>query len=319
MNKDKLKEIKVNQTFKTYKEICEYFNEPVKTGSTKHKQFLEWNSYININRINKEYIITEIYKEPKPLIDDIFIKIYMIKILTQNNETNLIINIDNLIYELNNIRNDNKLYDFYKYEGLPNIDNIFNKDIIIDNQEHKNIYTSLKSVLKDTIKQMKNERILYYIENISNNTYEVISISKEKLIKEIPIILYGYRKPRTPSLGEKLIEQWLWNHNINYIFEFKFIDKEYKKINELRFDFAIFKNTKLICLIEYDGLQHERPINKFGGFETYERIIYNDNIKNQYCKDKEYKLIRIKNINNLNENNWKLFKQLENLILPLLN
>jgi len=35
------------------------------------------------------------------------------------------------------------------------------------------------------------------------------------------------------------------------------------------FDFAIFKNGKLVCLIEFDGEQHYRPIDFLGGEDKF--------------------------------------------------
>lgn len=51
----------------------------------------------------------------------------------------------------------------------------------------------------------------------------------------------------------------------------------------LRFDFAIFLNNQLDCLIEYNGLQHyEKPQGKWG--EAWETLIENDRRKQEYCK-----------------------------------
>lgn len=51
----------------------------------------------------------------------------------------------------------------------------------------------------------------------------------------------------------------------------------------LRFDFAIFLNNQLDCLIEYNGLQHyEKPQGKWG--EEWEKLIENDKRKKEYCK-----------------------------------
>ena len=48
-------------------------------------------------------------------------------------------------------------------------------------------------------------------------------------------------------------------------------------------------NDKL--LIEYDGIQHFEEVEIFRESLTY--IQKNDDIKNQYCKDNDIKLIRI--------------------------
>lgn len=50
----------------------------------------------------------------------------------------------------------------------------------------------------------------------------------------------------------KLLEKALRRGTIQYIIP------ELSKF--MPFDFAIFKNGKLVCLIEFDGEQHYRPI-----------------------------------------------------------
>lgn len=47
-----------------------------------------------------------------------------------------------------------------------------------------------------------------------------------------------------------------------------------------------------IC-IEYDGEQHFKPIELFGGEKQFKIQVENDNIKNTFCKENNIKLIRI--------------------------
>ena len=47
------------------------------------------------------------------------------------------------------------------------------------------------------------------------------------------------------------------------------------------------------CLVEYDGEQHFQNREFFGGEEAFKKRQHNDQIKNQYCKDNNIKLIRI--------------------------
>ena len=53
------------------------------------------------------------------------------------------------------------------------------------------------------------------------------------------------------SSGEVEIENWLRENNLNYIHQYGFSDL--RDINPLKFDFAIFQDTNLKCLIEYQG------------------------------------------------------------------
>lgn len=97
--------------------------------------------------------------------------------------------------------------------------------------------------------------------------------------------------------GEKRITQYLDNLGIPYIY-----DKPY--FNDLvgtgggllKPDFII---PSLKIWIEYDGIQHSKPVNFRGAMseqQLQERFKYtqqNDQIKNQYAKDNNWTLIRI--------------------------
>ena len=90
------------------------------------------------------------------------------------------------------------------------------------------------------------------------------------------------------SSGEKIIKNILESNNVDFLQQYTFSDCVY--INKLRFDFAIFKNNTLQCLIEFDGLQHTEPV---WGEKSFEDVKIRDSIKNEYCKINNIKLIRI--------------------------
>ena len=101
------------------------------------------------------------------------------------------------------------------------------------------------------------------------------------------------------SIGENLIEIFLKNNNINYIREKRFNDCINKE--KLPFDFYL---EDLNTCIEFDGLQHFKSIEFFGGDKAFEIRKQNDKIKNEYCLKSNIRLIRIsykeiKNINNI--------------------
>lgn len=95
------------------------------------------------------------------------------------------------------------------------------------------------------------------------------------------------------SKGEKQIEQWLKEHNIEFIPQKRFKDCKNKSL--LPFDFYLPKTN--IC-IEYDGIQHFYPT--FGS-KAFELTKINDKIKNKYCKSNDIRLIRIKYNSNISE------------------
>jgi very-short-patch-repair endonuclease len=65
---------------------------------------------------------------------------------------------------------------------------------------------------------------------------------------------------------------------------------ECRNVRELPFDFYL---PKLNICIEYDGLQHFSPIDKWGGDDRFSNIKTSDNIKNNFCIQNNIKIIRI--------------------------
>jgi hypothetical protein len=68
--------------------------------------------------------------------------------------------------------------------------------------------------------------------------------------------------------------------------------KGQKGCNLLRFDAYIVKDGEEIC-IEFDGIQHYEPVERFGGEEGFIITQENDRAKNEYCKNNGIRLIRI--------------------------
>lgn len=96
------------------------------------------------------------------------------------------------------------------------------------------------------------------------------------------------------SSGELLISNILKENNIEYEFQYK--NKKCKDKNVLPFDFGIILNNK-IFIIEYDGRQHFMPIfgrNDEEREKEFKNTIKHDQIKNQFCKDNNINLLRIK-------------------------
>jgi len=105
------------------------------------------------------------------------------------------------------------------------------------------------------------------------------------------------------SNGERKIRLYLNEKNIKYIFEKRFKNCKYKYC--LPFDFYLPDYN--IC-IEYDGKQHFESIDFFGGEKRLNEQIIKDNIKTEYCKNNNIKLIRIK----YNEDIYKILELIFN-------
>lgn len=95
------------------------------------------------------------------------------------------------------------------------------------------------------------------------------------------------------SLGERKIEQILTDNNIPFKTEIIFKDLKNSQNKYYRYDFGIYQNNFLIRLIEFDGEQHYRPVDIFGGEEKFIYTQNNDKIKNQYALEKNIPLVRI--------------------------
>jgi hypothetical protein len=155
-----------------------------------------------------------------------------------------------------------------------------------------------KSLLPKNIKLLSNE----YIGSNYKHKHICVDCNNEFETKPNYILHMNTNCPFCyKSKGERYIINFLKNKKIDY-------EKEYiVKINEknLRFDFYLpFFNI----LIEYDGVQHFKPVKLFGGDEYYNKLIEYDRLKNEWCIENRIKLIRIpynenidKHLNLINE------------------
>lgn len=117
------------------------------------------------------------------------------------------------------------------------------------------------------------------------------------------VLLRGVKCPicGTKSLGEINIIHYLNEHNIEYKYQKTFKDCKY--IKPLHFDFYLPKYN--MC-IEYDGIQHYKPIDFANKGEDWAEEMFNknlmkDTIKDQYCKDNGITLVRIPYFKNVEE------------------
>lgn len=107
-------------------------------------------------------------------------------------------------------------------------------------------------------------------------------------------VLRGFACPKCSGYsGERLISQFLDEHNVKYVPQYRFDDCKDKR--QLPFDFYL---PELHKAIEFDGRQHYESVDWAGkGDEWAEEQLHivqqHDAIKTQYCKDKNIPLLRI--------------------------
>lgn len=88
--------------------------------------------------------------------------------------------------------------------------------------------------------------------------------------------------------GEKIIKKFLTSQSI--VFEPQKTFNDCRNKNKLPFDFYLLDYN---LLIEYQGGQHYKPIEYFGGQEQFEYRQNNDQIKKDYCQQNNIPLLEI--------------------------
>lgn len=96
---------------------------------------------------------------------------------------------------------------------------------------------------------------------------------------------------KSHSSGEILVKNYLDTHSYDYKTEYVFEELRGTGGGLLRYDFALFKDGELKCLIEYDGEQHFQEAGSY--FNERGQVQIHDNIKNQYALTYNIPLLRI--------------------------
>jgi very-short-patch-repair endonuclease len=165
--------------------------------------------------------------------------------------------------------------------------------------------------------RLENEEFIEKSIKKHGNKYDYSMVDYETTDKEVNIICTKHgifkQKPMNhlsgrgckfckESRGENLIRLQLELNGIIYESQRSFEDC--KNINKLQFDFYLPDYN--IC-IEFDGSQHHRVNDFFGGIESFQKLKTNDKIKDDYCAQKNITLIRISNIK-------KIEKEISNIM-----
>lgn len=97
------------------------------------------------------------------------------------------------------------------------------------------------------------------------------------------------------SKGEMLINKWLVKHQIDFYPQYSIEEIVLDSGRCPFFDFAIFKNNKLLCLIEYNGRQHYTYSNYgWDNEENFLKTQHRDKQKIEWCKNLNIPLYIIK-------------------------
>lgn len=238
----------------------------------------------------------------------------------------------NYKYKLYKCMRDN----YYKNDLIENEMDWFRNDIYKRCQSFKRVVPEFGEEIEETIKYIskkskyKSPRYIIYGVNKNKNKYgnkiRELYWAKGYTQKEVGRILGfsdGYisflmkecfikrRNKTSISSGEREVRNFLVKNNIKFLQEYTFADC--CNICLLSFDFVVFNDNKIHCLIEYDGKQHFKPIKWFGGESNFKKQKQRDEIKNKYCEENDIKLIRIPYYNFCNIHNI-LKKELDDLV-----
>lgn len=149
-------------------------------------------------------------------------------------------------------------------------------------------------------KEIHNNKYLYDFVNYKNNKTHVKLICPkhgEFMVRPDNHINSKNGCPVcSESIGERDASLFLIKNNIKYK-RYKTFEN-CKNINVLSFDFYL---PDYNTCIEYDGMQHFKPIKYFGGIEYLKLQKIKDQIKNNYCLDNNIQLIRIRYNENIEE------------------
>ena len=152
--------------------------------------------------------------------------------------------------------------------------------------------------------RLTNEEFLNRL-NSTNNVIKIIGkYSGERNLIKSECLICGYIWDANPvslmlgcgcircslSRGELRIHSFLLQQNIPFISHKTFDNLKGVGGKLLSYDFYIPINK---VAIEYQGIQHERPVSIFGGEKQFEIQKEHDKRKRQYCIDNNIKLIEI--------------------------
>lgn len=196
------------------------------------------------------------------------------------------------------IISQNEWYNLTKLDlipiNIPKTPNKFYKEWISWNNWLGHSITTYKKFItykeaKEFVKNLNFSSIIEYYDYLISNNIEFLPLN--------PLIFYKKEwegssiflsNDEKESYGEKKIKKYLDINNIKYEQQKTFEGCLNKK--KLLFDFFI---PNLNTCIEFDGAQHFKVVDWFGGKEGYIKRKENDIIKNNFCEINKINLLRI--------------------------
>lgn len=117
------------------------------------------------------------------------------------------------------------------------------------------------------------------------------------------------------SHGERNVAAALSERNVDYIREYTLKDCKSSDGYRLKFDFAIFIDNKLRALVEYQGEQHYKVIDRAPAFGKMQRE-ETDKIKREYCSTHNIPLYEIRYDSIVNDEVDRILNALHDNTVP---
>ena len=180
--REKVQKIRKGKTFKTYKEMCEFFDVKVKSGSSKKAQIKMFEHFLEFERNGNQFKVLKVNKNAPPFtngrsdgnnkIYSHFIEILLLNLLSEKNN-NVIESTKNKLYNDLNMVNDNYL-DYYKNPDTHqnNLEGVATFDI---EQFYQRASSKLSSILESALKSLQRKFLILY----SKSTVLVTKIYNE--------------------------------------------------------------------------------------------------------------------------------------------
>lgn len=180
------------------------------------------------------------------------------------------------------------------------------KQMIIEERERmkkekqKELERNKRKVVNDALKTIKktwgNEYDVLAKPETLNQKIEIKhNVCGKTSMKTLDSLIRNYGCLRcsraSQSAGVSVVSSVLDDLGLTYKREVKLDGCVY--IKPLSFDFAIYDKDELLFLIEYDGEQHFRSTNRYGGQDKLNKVQARDKAKDDYCNDNNIKLLRI--------------------------
>mgnify|MGYP003304497035 CR=1 FL=1 len=149
---------------------------------------------------------------------------------------------------------------------------------------------SHEQYVRELLLENPNIEVLGEYTNANTNILHRCTICGHEWMVKPNHLLHGLGCPSCKETsGEQQVKQWLIANDVKYEYQKCFSDC--KNVRMLPFDFYL---PDYNCCIEYDGAQHFRIVDLWGGEEYFSKRQHNDKIKNRYCEENNMRLIRIR-------------------------